>query len=187
VTVVGTFDSLKALLADLCSKTNVALKSFDAPDHPVTATQTKRPLTEVIERLLSSENYLLGVRGSEAAGAPMRVAWIRVTGAKDSGAGVVSGGIAVPSEFGTTDFKQERPADVNRAEKAVADRLLADDAHVARLLKVEPRELAQSLRQYPHIDVLLRKLRAEQRHPAVVEKLDAVIHELDSMSASPAD
>jgi hypothetical protein len=177
-TVIGTFDSLTELLSDLCAKAGVELRSYDAPDHPISASHTERPLSEVIERLLSKENYLLGVRGGRAEGSPMEVAWIRVTGSKGSGDEAVPGGLDVPSTFGETAFDSEDPTDARRAQEAVAARLLANEAQVAQFLKMDPRALAASLRQYPHIDVVLRKLRADQQHPAVVEKLDAVIGEL---------
>jgi len=177
-TVLGRFDSLTSLLADLCTKADVELRSYGAPDRAVTADYVERPLARVIERLLSREDYLIGMREGGTQGGPSRVVWIRVTGAKHSGVGVLPGGIPVPSGFGKSEFRSEQATDALRAQEAVAQHLLADDARVAAFLKVEPAELAQSLRQYPHIEALLHKLRAEQQRPEVIQKLDAVIHEL---------
>jgi hypothetical protein len=186
-TVVGSFESLAGLLRTLCAEAGVELRAYDAPDRAITTHQEGRPLAATIERLLSQENYLLGVREGEAPGPRVRVAWVRVTGAKNSGLGGLSGGVDVPSRFGDTELEHESTADARRAQQAVAARLLADDAHVASFLQAEPRALAQSLGHYPHIDGLLRKLRAEQQHPAVIEKLDAVIRELEAPSATPSD
>ena len=183
-TVVGSFDSLAELLRTLCAEANVELRAYDAPDRPITAHQEGRSLADVLERLLSRENYLLGVREGEAPGPRVRVAWIRVTGAKSSGLDDLPGRVDVPSRFGATDIERESPTDARRAQEAVAASLLADDAHVASFLRAQPRELAQSLSHYPHIDSLLRELRAEQQHPAVVEQLDAVIRELEAGNAT---
>lgn len=177
-TVVGRFDSLAELLADICTKADVELRAYGAPDRAVTADYVERPLAQVIERLLSREDYLIGMRENVTQGGLSRVVWIRVTGAKHAAVGALPGGIPVPSGFGKSEFRSEQATDALRAEEAVAQHLLADDARVAAFLKVDPAELARSLRQYPHIEALLHKLRAEQQHPEVIEKLDAVIHEL---------
>ena len=108
-----------------------------------------------------------------------------VTGAKNAGASALPGGISVPSGFGKTEFQREQATAALRAQEAVAEHLLADEARVAAFLKVDPGEIAQSLRQYPHIEALLHKLRAEQQHPEVIEKLDAVIHELAASGEAP--
>jgi len=171
----GTFTSLAELLTELCTRAKVELRAYDAPDRPLTATVTKRPLAEVLERVLSQENYLVGVRGGDSPQSPLRVVWIRVIGAKNPELAASPRGIAVPSDFGSTEFDAERPTDRSRAQEAVAKSLLADEARVRQLLEADPEAIAQSLRQYPHIDALLGKLRAEQEHPEVAAHLDAVI------------
>lgn len=175
-TIVGSFDSLEALLIDLCAKGNAKLRSYDAVDRAVTVHHENQPLREVVERLLAQENYLLGVRGNGSQAGSIQLAWVHVTGSK--GIAAVPGEIAVSPNPGVTGVERASPTDGQRAQAAIADRLLADDAQVAKFLLAEAHELAQSLRQYPDIELLLRKLRAEQQHPALIEKIDAVLGEL---------
>lgn len=178
VTVVGDFESLSNLVATLCQRANVELRGYAAPDRPVTVDQRSRPLRDVLERLLVRENYLLGVRtpandGETAGASQLDVAWIRVTGSRASGAGAA--GLTVPARFGRTEFKREDPIEADRAHAAVAERLLSDEAGVRAFLDADAGDLARSLGQYPHIDVLLRKIRSEQEHAEVRDQLDAVL------------
>jgi len=179
-TVVGSFASLSDLLSRLCKQADAELRAYSAPDREVTVNIEQRPFSETIERLLAHENYLLGVRGGRETGSEIRVAWVRVTGSKGTPAKPVPG-----AEPASAAGKQS--ADPRRAQEVVADRLLADDAQVAMFLSAEPTALAQSLRQYPQIGDVLRKLRARQQHPAVVEKIDAVLAELARLPVADGD
>jgi hypothetical protein len=185
-TVVGTFASLAAVVTDLCVQAKAELRGFDATDRKITIDQVRRPLTDVIALLLAQENYLLGVREANTPGQPAMVAWIRVTGSKEAGSAVLGGGLTVPSDFGARPFKDESTSETRRAQQAVAARLIADEQHVAQLLATDAKHLARSLRQYPHIEELLRQMRTGQV-PAVAAKLDAVIAELDALAGTGAD
>jgi len=176
-TVVGRFPSLARLLRDVCQRANVELRAFDAVDRPVTVDQLARPLPEVIAHLLSEENYLLGVRGPDVPDRPPEIAWLRVTGSRESHAEAMLSGLSVPSQFGSRSFEEESPSETRRAEHSVAARLLGDQRLRSQLLAMDPAELAESLRQYPHIEDLLGDMRAGQE-PEVREKLDAVIRRL---------
>ncbi len=191
-TVVGSFESLSGLLAELCKQAGAELRAYDAPDREVTANLEGRPLSEAIDRLLAHENYLLGVRGGRERGSELRVAWVRVTGSKGTAETTVP---AEPTASGESDEKsageeteatEATAASQQRVHEAVAAQLLADESRVAILLNSDAGALAQSLRQYPNVDQVLRKLRADQQHPAVVEKIDAILAELGEQQDLPA-
>ena len=183
-TVSGTFESLRDVIGELCAEADVELRAYDAADRPLTTRQERRPLAELIEHLLSDENFVVGVRTPASTDGGVRLAWLRVTGSKHSGASKPTPPDATPAraDADTPDAPGDDPA-----RRAVADRLLADDARVEQFLAAEPAALARSLGQYPDIERLLIELRTEQSHPAVIEQLDAVLAELASARRAEQD
>ncbi len=183
-TVVGRFDSLAALIAELCDEAGVELRGFDAADRIVGASCEELPLHAVLERLLSAENFVLGIQGGDPDdGDPeekaARVVWMQVSGNSPAGSLPIVGGVTLPSSFGDSTFEDEDTSQSARAMRAVAEHLLADKVHVAEFLRVPAKDLALSLGHYPHIRPLLEQLRRQEQHPDVVEKLRAVIAELE--------
>lgn len=185
ITVVGEFESLKALLEELCRSARVELRAYDADDRPVRVDYQRLPLGSALASLLRRESYIVGVSPTDLPGTT-RVVWLRVTGGPpgvpvDPAEETPSAPLAfeVPSSFGATSFTSEDPDQRARALEAVAKRLLASDASLRGVFAADPSAIAAALRGYPHGAALVRQLRDEASDPATRSKLDAVIAEIE--------
>jgi len=184
VTVLGVFPSLESVITELCKRSHVELRAFEAADHEVTVAYSAVPLTVALEGLLRDESYLVGVTAGES-GQPPRVAWLRVAGsgdsaphqndargaAADSGRPVPTMGFEVPATFGDAEFTSEDPEQRARALHAIASRLIASK----QVMSADPQALAGMLQQYPHARELVTQLRDEQQDPDIRARLDQVL------------
>ncbi|MFT5041490.1 MAG: hypothetical protein ACI8TX_002464 [Hyphomicrobiaceae bacterium] len=174
-TVDGRFESLAETIAELCELAGVELRSYDATDRAVIGNAKDQPLARVLERLLSEENYLLGVRPRPRDTEATDIAWLRVTGSKGANAKTPWAGL---NKTKAEDAASPPvPEELNSAAvmQAVAGELLADEARIGLFLATEPDAVATSLKQYPQAVAVLTNLGRRNLHPDVVEHIDAVI------------
>lgn len=194
-TLVGQFDSLKAVLEELCSRAGVELRAYDADDRAVSANYRDLPLGDVMTALLNHENYLLG-QGRDPATGNARVAWVHVSG-NQSGPVTKMAARKLGSEMGFDTPPPPAPAAAPAPPAPaavpppvaplgenpdVSEELLASLAEKMfggekrqQFLITDAEVLAGSLQHYPDSPQLVRRLLGQQNDPAIIQKLTEVL------------
>jgi hypothetical protein len=174
VTIVGSSDSLRSAIADLCARAQVRLIAYEAEDRPFSASYQQLPLSEALARLLRAEIFLVGLSPRED-GAGELVTWLRVSGAKGGiGGTVLAGGGAqptAPSAVAAIDIGVA--ADVieaaltsddtivrNNARRTILENLRGNPAPLQRYLETDVTVLVEQLVEFPHAAEFLNSLQS---------------------------
>lgn len=202
VTMSGQSPSLARLLGDLCAKTGVTLRGYEAGDRPIMVSYEDVPLREVLQRMLRDETYMIGVRAGTNAKdgtSDVEVSWVHVTGSK-SGA-PPSGVVAIPpplpnaptpakvpssmTGFGVspgviTQALGSQNADERRAAtREIAERLEANPGELDMFLDSDMGPAADELAGFPFATEALRTFAIRQKDPVARAKLDAFAKAVD--------
>ena len=198
VTMNGQSPSLARLLTDLCTRSGIALRGYEAGDRPIMVSYHDVPLREVLQRMLRDETYMIGVR-TGARPADLEVSWVHVTGSKNGTSPV--GPIAVPpplpvtpppghspakvpgsmASFGvapnviTQALGSENAAERREATRQLAEHLEANPTEMDSFLSTEMGPTADELAEYPFANEALRTLAIRQKDPVARAKIDAIV------------
>lgn len=175
VTIVGNSESLRAAVADLCTRANVRLIAYEAEDRPFSASYQQLPLTEALARLLRSEIYLVGLRPRREGGGEI-VTWLRVSGAKGgTGGPIVTAGptqavppagaaaaidIGVATEVIEAALTSNDTIARNNARRTILENLRSNPAALQRYLEQDAAVLVEQLVGYPHATEFLNSLQS---------------------------
>jgi hypothetical protein len=152
VTVIGRFESLWALVEDLCEKSGVTLRTYTAPDRAIVAHYEHMPLRDVLERLLNRESFVLGL--TKPTGAPRaRIGWLRVVASRAKRDDVV-GGANLPRLAFTSPHESVR----RRATLSFASRLVRNAEFRGEFLRAGDRRLLRLLKGGRYAGDFLREL-----------------------------
>lgn len=183
--------SRTALVGELCRKGNVQIASYGAADTEVAADFDRLPLARVLQRLLRSESYLLGLRAGPDGIA--RVAWVRVEGSeKDSFIGLTeatdletelaSVGAAdtfsVDATLLAAAFTATSTDERSKALAAIIEPLKTDLERMEAFLAVPDEAVVVALARYERAAALLDELAPISSDPRVSAKLAAVASRL---------
>ena len=175
VTIVGSSDSLRSAIADLCTRADVRLLAYEAEDRPFSASYQQLPLAEALARLLRSEIFLVGLRPRDDGGGDL-VTWLRVSGAKGGVGGPIfaagaaqanpPAGAAAAIDLGvatnvieaalTSDDTIAR----NNARRTILENLRSNPAPLQRYLEQDATALVEQLKGFPHAAELLNSLQS---------------------------
>jgi hypothetical protein len=204
VTMSGEAPSLANLLGDLCAKTGTMLRGYEAGDRPITVSYEDVPLSEVLQRMLRDETYMIGVRAgakTKAGVSGIEVSWVHVTGSKNGAS--PSGTVAIPPPLPITPVPT--PARVpgsmagfgvapNRIMQAlgsqnleerraatdeIAEHLHANPGELDAFLSTEMGSTADELAEFPFAPQALRTFAIRQKDTVARAKLDAFAKAVD--------
>ena len=173
VTVVGQFESLQAVVEELCEKSGVALRTYTATDRAITANYVDLPLRDVFERLLSRESFVLGVvkRGGDER---TRLTWIRVVESSRKVASAPRRAATKPVVLPRVGFTSPDSNIRRRVTVAWTRRLQNDVAYRMQFLKTGDRALINQLARGRHSEEFLQQAAARVGDAAVRAKLTAL-------------
>lgn len=174
VTLVGTSDSLRGAIADLCARADVRLIAYEAEDRPFSASYQQLPLAEALARLLRSEIYLVGLTPREDSGGDV-VTWLRVSGAKGGVGGTLFAGqgaganaaspaaaidLGIAAEVIETALTSDDTIARNNARRTILENLRGNPAPLQRYLETDPTLLVDQLIDFPHAAEFLNSLQS---------------------------
>jgi hypothetical protein len=174
VTIVGSSDSLRSAITDLCTRADVRLVAYEAEDRPFSASYQQLPLSEALARLLRSEIFLVGLRPREQ-GAGELVTWLRVSGAKGGvGGALIAGGaqsapsanaaaaidLGVAAEVIETALTSDDTIARNNARRTMLENLRSNPAPLQRYLETDVMILVEQLVEFPHAAEFLNSLQS---------------------------
>jgi len=178
VTIMGSSDSLRGAIADLCTRANVRLLAYEAEDRPFSASYQQLPLSEALARLLRSEIFLVGLRPRDDGGGDL-VTWLRVSGAKGGVGGPLFAAGATDTRFPTslaaaidlgvaanvieTVLTSDDTIARNNARRTILENLRSNPAPLQRFLETAPATLAEQLMEFPHATEFLNSLQSVGR------------------------
>jgi len=182
VSVVGSSESLRAVIAALCETSDVELRQYRAPDRPISARYEGASLRHVLERLLRQESFMLGFSARASDGEP-EIAWLSVIGTEGQGASAAAGGPAAGrgatarsgSIFPIALIDNENAGTRVAAGKTYARRLDAEDALRKRLLDGSIQELADQLSGHRYARAFLQTVRTTVRNPQARAKINSLL------------
>lgn len=188
VSVVGSSDSLRAVIEKLCESSGVELKSYRAADRAISARYEGVPLQHVLQRLLRQESFMLGFTPGDSAGeSGPQVAWVTVIGTE--GGSSVSGGGAAGSAAGAAAVNNARASSIlpisamanpNAASriasaKAFARRLDAEDDLRGKLVRASIGDLTTAVAGQKHARAYIQTVRTQVKNAQVRAKLNALL------------
>lgn len=188
VSVVGSSDSLRAVIEKLCESSGVELKSYRAADRAISARYEGVPLQHVLQRLLRQESFMLGFTPGDSAGeSGPQVAWVTVIGTE--GGSSVSGGGAAGTAAGAAAVNNARASSIlpisamanpNAASriasaKAFARRLDAEDALRGKLVRASIGDLTTAVAGQKHARAYIQTVRTQVKNAQVRAKLNALL------------
>ena len=175
VTIVGSSDSLRSAIADLCTRADVRLLAYEAEDRPFSASYQQLPLAEALARLLRSEIFLVGLRPQDD-GAGNVVTWLRVSGAKGGvGGPLFAAGaaqaaapagataaidIGVATEVIETALTSDDTIARNNARRTILENLRSNPAPLQRYLETDAAVLVDQLQGFQHAAEFLNSLQS---------------------------
>jgi len=175
VTIVGSSDSLRSAIEDLCSRADVRLVAYEAEDRPFSASYQQLPLSEALARLLRSEIFLVGLRPRDDSAGDL-VTWLRVSGAKGGvGGALIAGGgahaapsaspaaaidLGVAAEVIETALMSDDTIARNNARRTLLENLRSNPAPLQRYLENDATVLVEQLLDYPHAAEFLNSLQS---------------------------
>lgn len=185
VTVIGSSDSLRAVIGALCERSGIELKSYRAPDRPMSARYEAAPLRHVLERLLRQESFMLGFAAPDGGGEP-ELAWLSVIGTEaepSTGAGAASDSSTTPAAPGTgllplTLMAQENSVARNASAMQWARRLDSEQAMREEFAKADVSVLAAELADYEHARAFLQTVRTVVRNAQARAKVNGLLARL---------
>lgn len=187
VSVVGSSDSLRAVIEELCESSGVELRSYRAPDRAISARYEGVPLQHVLQRLLREESFMLGFSGSVEDGASgPQVAWVTVIGTNGGGAVAGVGGNASASAAAVNNARASSilpisaMANPNAASrvasaKAFARRLDAEDDLRGKLVRASIGDLTTAVAGQKHARAYIQTVRTQVKNAQVRAKLNALL------------
>lgn len=188
VSVVGSSDSLRAVIEKLCESSGVELKSYRAADRAISARYEGVPLQHVLQRLLRQESFMLGFTPGDSAGeSGPQVAWVTVIGTE--GGSSVSGGGAAGTAAGAAAVNNARASSIlpisamanpNAASriasaKAFARRLDAEDDLRGKLVRASIGDLTTAVAGQKHARAYIQTVRTQVKNAQVRAKLNALL------------
>lgn len=200
VSVSGQTSSLAQLVSDLCTKTGVSLRGYEAGDRPITVSYVDLPLRDALQRMLRDETYMIGVRAG-ARPADVEVAWVHVTGSKSGGPpsnvvvapppppGAASQDAMAPgslSSFGvesnivTQALGNQDAAARREAIGQLVERVEAYPGELDGFLAGDVRKTADELAAFPFAAEALHILSTQQSDPGKRAKLKTLIEALEA-------
>jgi len=208
VSVSGQAASLARLVGDLCTKTGVALRGYEAGDRPITVSYQDVPLREVLQRMLRDETYMIGVRAGDDS-TDMAVSWLHVTGSKsgDKPASAVAvppplpamppPGPAVPVPGSMAGFTlapklitqalgSQDAAERREATRQLAEHLEAYPGELDAFLAGDFATTSNELAAFPFANEALRTLSIRQKDPLARAKIDAIVKSVNIQGGGPA-
>ena len=180
VSVVGSSDSLRAVIEKLCESSGVELKSYRAADRAISARYEGVPLQHVLQRLLRQESFMLGFTPGDSAGeSGPQVAWVTVIGTE--GGSSVSGGGAAGTAAGAAAVNNARASSIlpisamanpNAASriasaKAFARRLDAEDDLRGKLVRASIGDLTTAVAGQKHARAYIQTVRTQVKNAQV--------------------
>jgi len=173
VTIVGSSDSLRSAVTDLCARADVRLLAYEAEDRPFSASYQQLPLSEALARLLRSEIFLVGLSPRQDGEGDL-VTWLRVSGAKGGVggplfAGTQAGGspsavaaidLGVTSDVLATALSSDDVIARNNARRTILQNLRGDPAPLQRYLQNDVVVLVDQLVGFPHAAEFLNSLQS---------------------------
>jgi hypothetical protein len=184
VTVIGSSESLRAVITALCETSGVELRSYRAPDRPISARYEGAPLRHVLERLLRRESFMLGFSAPAGEGAA-EIAWLSVIGTDAAAAPVVaSGAPAAPSAdpppgsgsiFPIALIDSDNVGVRANAAKVYARRLDDEAKLRQQLLGGSVQELASQLSGHRFAREFLQTVRTSVRNPEARVKINSLL------------
>ena len=175
VTLVGSSESLRATIVDLCARADVRLLAYDAEDRPFSASYQQMPLSEALARLLRAEIFLVGLRPSQRGTGDV-VTWLRVSGAKGGAGGggpLPSASVTHPTAAAVAAIDIGVAADVidaaltsddtiarNNARRTILENLRSNPAPLQRYLETDAATLVDQLIGFPHAAEFLNSLQS---------------------------
>jgi hypothetical protein len=175
VTIVGSSESLRSTIVDLCAQANVRLLAYEAEDRAFSASYQQLPLSEALARLLRSEIFLVGLRPRDDGGGDL-VTWLRVSGAKGGVGGPIFAAAApspaspaaaidlgVASNLIETVLTSDDTIARNNARRTILENLRSNPAPLQRFLETEAMVLVEQLMGFPHAMEFLNSLQSVGR------------------------
>jgi hypothetical protein len=212
VTLLGEATSRAAVIATICEMAGIGLLEYSAGGGGYLGKLENVSIEEAFRRILRSENYVLGVRAGDAAGA-RRVTWIRVFGEEADVARAMGTLVApllpsapadessvageppteakpgvpfsLPASVLMPAFSSANDEARRRAQKALLARLEATETTVQAFSAADISFLAEQIRRYRNPLNGLAELQALSRDPAVQAKLGEIFSAIRVLDGQP--
>jgi hypothetical protein len=177
----GRIDSVKAFVEKICAETNIKLLAYGAADRASRVRFKSVPIQEALERLLWSEDYLLGASNDD----PTRLTWLQILGTEGGDlatapASSASASQGQPIVLPRTGYTTRSTTIRKRTAEAFAKRLDDDAEARKRFLATPDKEYADSLSKESYAVAFLMDLSGATKDRAAKMKVDRLRRTLQS-------
>jgi hypothetical protein len=187
ITLIGRSTSLRAAIELLCTRADVKLLAYKADDRAFAADFSDIALSQVLERLLRAETYLVGLRKAQAGETP-RVSWLMVTGSSGHGPGSnrvpeIAGNFGRPFGVPQTTLDDalgsHDTAVRGRATSTILAKIGADPSLFEEFASTDVGTAVDRLAHYPYASDFLQTLRDSRADAAEQSQIEGVISTLE--------